>query len=124
MSGGTALLLLPGSLMVLALLIKLPELGRGSIPGAGPGPGGRLAPERGGPRNGRRPGPGSGAPGVTGGAAQRSARSSPACAAAARTVCSSRTAMVIGPTPPGTGVISEARAAADSKWTSPTLPSL
>lgn len=58
------------------------------------------------------------------GAGQRSATASPAWAAAAWTVCSSRTAMVIGPTPPGTGVIREARAAADSKWTSPTLPSL
>lgn len=48
----------------------------------------------------------------------------PSCRAAAATVCSSSVAMVIGPTPPGTGVISEARSAADSKSTSPTLPGL
>ena len=43
---------------------------------------------------------------------------------AASTVCSSRIAIVIGPTPPGTGVISEARSTASSKTTSPMLPGL
>lgn len=44
--------------------------------------------------------------------------------AAASTVCARRTAMVIGPTPPGTGVIRLARFRALSKSTSPTLPTL
>lgn len=38
----------------------------------------------------------------------------PSCFAAASTVCASRTAMVIGPTPPGTGVIRRARVRAVS----------
>ena len=46
-----------------------------------------------------------------------------ACSAAA-TVCCSSTAMVIGPTPPGTGVIRLARALAPEKSTSPMLPGL
>jgi len=48
----------------------------------------------------------------------------PSWFAAASTVCASRTAMVIGPTPPGTGVIRRARVRAVSKSTSPTLPGL
>jgi S1-C subfamily serine protease len=43
---------------------------------------------------------------------------------AAVSVCSSSTAIVIGPTPPGTGVIRLARSAAASYSTSPTLPGL
>lgn len=36
------------------------------------------------------------------------------------TVFDNNIATVIGPTPPGTGVIADAFAEADSKWTSPT----
>src|SRR5689334_12555167 len=45
------------------------------------------------------------------------------CQRAARTRCSSRTAFVTGPTPPGTGVIAAATLSADSKSTSPTMRS-
>ena len=45
------------------------------------------------------------------------------CARAARRVLTSSIARVIGPTPPGTGVIARARSAAASKSTSPTSPS-
>ena len=38
------------------------------------------------------------------------------------TVLRNSIAIVIGPTPPGTGVISPARSAADSNWTSPLSP--
>lgn len=48
----------------------------------------------------------------------------PSCRAAASTVCSSSVAIVIGPTPPGTGVMRPARSTAESKSTSPTLPGL
>ena len=41
---------------------------------------------------------------------------------AAATVCSSSIAIVIGPTPPGTGVIIDARGTIASKSMSPTLP--
>lgn len=42
----------------------------------------------------------------------------------ASTVCSSGVAMVIGPTPPATSVISEVRSTAEPKSTAPTLPGL
>ena len=45
-------------------------------------------------------------------------------ASAAVSVCSSSVAIVIGPTPPGTGVIQAARSAAAANSTSPTLPAL
>ena len=41
-------------------------------------------------------------------------------AQAARTVLTIRQAMVIGPTPPGTGVIAPATCEASAKFTSPT----
>src|SRR5882757_2171321 len=44
----------------------------------------------------------------------------PASAQAARTVLASRQAIVIGPTPPGTGVMAPATCAASAKQTSPT----
>ena len=47
-----------------------------------------------------------------------------ACAFAASSVLRSSIAIVIGPTPPGTGVISAARSAAAAKSTSPTRPAL
>jgi hypothetical protein len=47
-----------------------------------------------------------------------------ACCSAASTVCASSTAMVMGPTPPGTGVIRLARSRAVWNSTSPTLPRL
>src|SRR6185436_5270862 len=47
---------------------------------------------------------------------------SAACMRAALTVFCKSIAIVIGPTPPGTGVISRARRAAPSKSTSPTKP--
>ncbi len=47
----------------------------------------------------------------------------PACPLRACSVFRSSIAIVIGPTPPGTGVIARARSAADSKSTSPTRPS-
>ncbi len=46
------------------------------------------------------------------------------CRSAASTVCARSTAIVIGPTPPGTGVMRLARLAAAAAWTSPTLPAL
>ena len=39
-------------------------------------------------------------------------------------VCSIKRAMVVGPTPPGTGVIMPATVMASEKATSPTFPSL
>ena len=48
----------------------------------------------------------------------------PSCSAAARVGWAMGVAMVMGPTPPGTGVISEARSIARSKSTSPTIPLL
>src|SRR5690606_21600520 len=55
---------------------------------------------------------------------QTDGAASPFCAHAARNVFSSRHAIVIGPTPPGTGVIAPATAAASSNATSPTMRDL
>src|SRR6266568_6027928 len=49
---------------------------------------------------------------------------SPASAQAARTVLASRHAIVIGPTPPGTGVSAPATPRASSNATSPTMRDL
>src|ERR1700733_7463715 len=60
------------------------------------------------------------------GRVQTAGLGNPAIAQAARSVLTSRQATVIWPTPPGTGVIAPATAAASSKATSPTrrvLPS-
>src|SRR5262245_23189053 len=50
----------------------------------------------------------------------KSGNGNPACMQAARTVLASRQEIVIGPTPPGTGVIAPATSLAPAKATSPT----
>ena len=68
------------------------------------------------------PRPASTSPGRSRLTAEPRARS-PACARAASSVLRSRQAIVIGPTPPGTGVIAPATCATSSKATSPASPS-
>ncbi len=66
-----------------------------------------------GPRAGR-PSQTPSRPGNDGKAGHRRYRVTLICVAAAVTVWSMRTAIAIGPTPPGTGVIIEARSTAES----------
>ncbi len=67
-----------------------------------------------------RPAPGA----VSGPLGTHSENCTPNCCAAASAVWSISVAIVIGPTPPGTGVISEHGSNAPSKSTSPILPML
>src|SRR3974390_1633101 len=55
---------------------------------------------------------------------QISGAGSPACMQAARSVLKRRHAIVIGPTPPGTGVMAPATSRASAKLTSPTIRDL